>query len=150
MTLRLADLEAPLDDVEFPNGTIHQPVPFGPSEYKLWREARQSTDEAFRDEAVVKILRACYPTATEEDLSLCTPRMVAAMIAHAARKIEQVRDALKNVAGAPKEPPAEEPLETTAPLSPKTNGPTSASSSRKRSAKTSGTSTTANLTASPT
>ena len=149
MTLRLADLEAPLDDVEFPNGTKHQPVPFGPTEYKLWREAREETDSAKQDAAMLRILRACYPTATDDDFNTCTVRMFAAMIAHAMRRITTAQDAVKNDDGegtggvaatlAPKPSP-------TTDSSPNPNGNTSSRSTRKRSGKTRG----ASVTASPT
>jgi hypothetical protein len=153
MTLRLTDLEAPLDDVEFPNGTKHQPVPFGPKEYHLWRDIQREADALARGTALMAIVAACYPTATPDDLESCTPKMLIALAAHAGRKIDQVRDALKNVdtVGAQEEahptpPPAAEGI---APSSPRTSGATSASSSRKRSGKTSSTTTTASRTESP-
>jgi hypothetical protein len=151
MTLRLIDLEAPLDDVEFPNGTKHQPVPFGPKEYHLWRDIQREADALARGTALMAIVAACYPTATPDDLESCTPKMLIALAAHAGRKIDQVRDALKNVdAGeaVTTEPPPEV-VEATAPSSPKTSGATSSRKSRARSGKTGGKSTTANRTGDP-
>jgi hypothetical protein len=145
MTLRLLDLEAPLDDVEFPNGTKHQPVPFGPTEYRVWRDSQKETDAVARGRMLMQIVRACYPTATDDDLDSCTPKMLIAMVAHAGRRIEQVRDALKNGDGAvaaaatPVAPPE---ATTKAPSSPKTTGSTSSRKSRARSGKTGGTPTT--------
>lgn len=152
MTLRLIDLEAPLDDVEFPNGAKHTPVPFGAAEYKLWREIGQEPDAAKRGGMLLQIVRACYPTATAEDWDTCTPKMLIAMAAHAGRKIDQIRDALKNVeaAAAMPSPPPPTGTSPTPPSSPRTSGATSASSSRRRSAKTSGTPIGASPTASPT
>lgn len=148
MTLRLTDLEAPLEEVEFPNGAKHVPVPFGPNEYRLWRDIQQETDAMKRGHMLMQIVTACYPKATADDIDSCTPKMLIAMAAHAGRKIEQIRDALKNVDGATQKPeePEDPPPAAMAPLSPKTNGPTSSRSTRKRSGKTRGESTTASPT----
>jgi hypothetical protein len=150
MTLRLTDLEAPLDDVEFPNGAKHVPVPFGPTEYRLWRELPSEPDPMKRGQMLMDIVMACYPTATVDDIDSCTPTMLIAMAAHAGRKIDQIRDALKNVAGAVAAQESQPPQATTRPSSPKTSGATSSRKSRARSGKTGGASTTASLTASPT
>jgi hypothetical protein len=151
MTLRLLDLEAPLDDVLFPNGTKHQPVPFGAKEYHAWRAIQTETDALARGTMLMQIVSACYPTATADDLESCTPKMLIALAAHAGRKIDQVRDALKNVdavgAEAATEPP---PSVEAAPSSQRMSGGTSSSKSRARSGKTRGTSTTASPTGSPT
>jgi len=147
MSLRLADLEAPLDDVVFPNGAKHQPVPFGPTEYRLWRDIQTETDALKRGTMLMQIVTACYPAATPDDLDSCTPKMLIAMAAHAGRKIDQIRDALKNVNGAAV---AEAAPPTTPPSSPRTNGGTSSRNSRKRSVKTGGGSITANLIGNPT
>src|SRR5574338_966694 len=112
MTLRLLDLEAPLDDVEFPNGTKHVPVPFGAAEYKLWREIASETDAETRGRMLFTIVRACYPTATDDDIDSCTPKMLIAMAAHAGRKIDQIRDALKNVVPVEAEAAASPPATT--------------------------------------
>jgi hypothetical protein len=153
MTLRLIDLEAPLDDVEFPNGAKHQPTPFGPNEYHLWRDIQTEPNAESRGMMLMQIVRACYPTAAADDLESCTPKMLIALAAHAGRKIDQVRDALKNVdtVGAQEEahptpPPA---VEGIAPSSPKMSGATSSPKSRGRSGKTGGKSTTASRTESP-
>jgi hypothetical protein len=153
MTLRLLDLEAPLDDVEFPTGAKHHPVPFGSTEYRLWRELPNETDAMKRGTMLMQIVAACYPTATPDDIDSCTPRMLIAMAAHAGRKIDQIRDALKNVDAvgeAAATPPHLPPQEATAPSSPKTSGATSSRKSRARSEGTGGTSTTVDHTASPT
>lgn len=147
MTIRLADLLKPLDDVEFPNGSKHQPIAWGPTEYELWRQA--TTGGGVKH--VLQIVKTCYPTATDADLDSCVTddgSLLIAMAAHAGRKVEWVRDALKNfdaaaVAGTPA------PASTT-PSSPKTNGSTSSPRLRKRSGKTGSPSTTASPTASPT
>jgi hypothetical protein len=154
MTLRLLDLEAPLDDVELPNGTKHQPIPFGPKEYHLWREIPREPDAETRGHMLLSIVKACYPTLTEaEILECCTEKMLIAMAAHAGRKIDQIRDALKNVdAGETAEATPTPPLaaETAAaPSSPKTSGATSSRKSRGRSDKTGGKSTTASPTGDP-
>jgi len=147
--MRLVDIEGPLEEVEFPNGTKIIPVPFGPAEYKLWREMPSETENEKRGKMLLQIIHACYPTATVDDLDSCTPKMLIAMAAHAGRKIDQIRDALKNVdMAAVGATPA--PVATTPPSSPTRSGNTSASKSRKRSARTSGTSTTASPTVSPT
>jgi hypothetical protein len=144
MTLRLIDLEAPLDDVEFPNGAKHQPTPFGPNEYHLWRDIQTEPNAESRGMMLMQIVRACYPTAAADDLESCTPKMLIALAAHAGRKIDQVRDALKNGDAADKEPPEEEnpppslAKHPTPPLSPKTSGATSSRKSRGRSGKTGG------------
>jgi hypothetical protein len=152
MTLRLSDLEQPLDDVEFPNGAKHQPVPFGAKQYHQWRDIQTETDALARGTMLMQIVTACYPTATPDDLESCTPRMLIALAAHAGRKIDQIRDALKNVVVAEPEateaPPAVEAA--TAPSSPRTSGATSSRKSRGRSGKTGSASTTANPTESPT
>lgn len=150
MTLRLTELEAPLEDVEFPGGARHQPVPFGPTEYKQWREAQASTDTAFRDAAATAILRACYPTVTDDEWACITPKMGAALIALAAGKIDMVRDALKNVER-PDDPegPAASPAKLP-PSSPSPSGSTSSRKSPRKRAGSGGMSTTANPTASPT
>jgi hypothetical protein len=150
MTLRLTDLEAPLDDVEFPNGAKHVPVPFGPTEYRLWRELPGEPDPMKRGTMLMQIVTACYPTATVDDIDSCTPTMLIAMAAHAGRKIDKIRDALKNVAGAVAAQESQPPLVTTPPSSRKTSGASSSRKSRARSAKTGGASTTASHTASPT
>jgi hypothetical protein len=150
MTLRLTDLEAPLDDVEFPNGAKHVPVPFGPTEYRLWRELPSEPDPMKRGQMLMDIVMACYPTATVDDIDSCTPTMLIAMAAHAGRKIDQIRDALKNVAGAVAAAATEPPLAAAAPSSRRTSGASSSRKSRARSGKTGGRSTTASLTASPT
>jgi len=135
MTLRLADLEAPLDDVEFPNGAKHVPVPFGPTEYRLWRDIQKEPDAQKRGTMCFQIITACYPAATVEDIDSCTPTMLIALAAHAGHKIEQIRDALKNVAAAatPESPPSPNNPPATVPSSPKTNGSTSSRKSRARS-----------------
>ena len=143
MTLRLNDIEAPLDDVEFPNGAKHVPVPFGAAEYKLWRDLPNETDAEKRGHMLIAIVRACYPTATAEDFDTCTPRMLIAMAAHAGRKIEQIREALKNVVAVEAQAPAVPPQAATAPSSPRMNGATSSRKSRARSAKIGGASITA-------
>ncbi len=150
MTLRLSDLRKPLEDVEFPNGARHVPVPWGATEYELWRDAQESTDQRAVGAMILKIVVACYPNATPFDLDSCIDEdgtTLIALAAYAGRKIEQVRTALKNVvAVAASEPVAPPPQATTPPSSLKTNGVTSASKSRKRSAKISGASTTASHT----
>ena len=151
MTLRLIDLESPLDDVEFPNGSKHQPVPFGPTEYKHWRELQTETDAMKRGTMLMQIVSACYPTATPDDIDACTPRMLIAMAAHAGRKIDQVMDALKNAdAVGASEPAAPPPQASTMPSSPKMSGATSSRKSRARSGKTGGIPTGPAPTASPT
>ena len=150
MTLRLTDLEKPLDDVEFPNGEIHKPVPFGKEEYRLWRDLQTETDAMERGRMLLKIVTACYPKATVDDIDSCTPKMLIAMAAHAGRKIEQIREALKNVdaVGTAESPPtpSNPPQAATPPLSPKPSGSTSSRATRKRSGKTRGASTTASPT----
>jgi hypothetical protein len=138
MTLRLTDLEAPLDDVEFPNGAKHVPVPFGPTEYRLWRELPGEPDPMKRGTMLMQIVTACYPTATVDDIDSCTPTMLIAMAAHAGRKIDKIRDALKNVAGAVAAQESQPPLVTTPPSSRRTSGASSSRKSRARSAKTGG------------
>jgi hypothetical protein len=151
MTLRLIDLEAPLDDVEFPNGAKHQPVPFGAAEYRMWRDIQTEPDAESRGMMLMQIVRACYPTAAADDLESCTPKMLIALAAHAGRKIDQVRDALKNVdageALTTEPPPVVETA--AAPSSPKTSGATSSRKSRGRSGKSGGASTTASHTDAP-
>jgi hypothetical protein len=153
MTLRLIDLEAPLDDVEFPNGAKHQPVPFGAAEYRLWRDIQTEPDAESRGMMLMQIVRACYPTAAPDDLESCTPKMLIALAAHAGRKIDQVRDALKNVgageAVTTEPPPGEVRVEVALRSSPKTSGATSSRKSRARSGKTGGASTTASPTGDP-
>lgn len=103
-----------------------------------------------RGQMCLQIIRACYPKATDDDIDSCTPRQLIAMAAHAGHKIEQIRDALKNVG---REEPKEVEVPATSPLppsSPTTSGNTSASKSRRRSAGTSGTSSTVSPTANPT
>jgi hypothetical protein len=149
MTLRLLDLEAPLDDVELPNGTKHQPIPFGPKEYHLWREIPREPDAETRGHMLLAIVKACYPTLTEEAiLECCTEKMLIAMAAHAGRKIDQIRDALKNGVVVGAETTAPLPAPAAAPSSPKMSGATSSRKSRARSGKTGSTPTTASLTAS--
>ena len=148
--LRLADLEKELDDVEFPNGAVHKPVPFGKDEYRLWRDLQTEADAMTRGKMLLQIVTACYPKATADDLDSCTPKMLIAMAAHAGRKIEQIRDALKNVGAVEEAGANPPPAPPTTPSSPKTSGNTSSPKSRKRSAKTGGPSTSADLTASPT
>jgi hypothetical protein len=154
MTLRLLDLEAPLDDVDFPNGTNHVPVPFGPTEYRLWRDLQKETDALARGTMLMQIVRTCYPTATDDDIESCTAKMLIAMAAHAGHRIEQVRAALKNADGAAKKPPEEEPPAPVGalirpPLSPKTSGASSSRKSRARSGRTGGTPTGPAPTAAP-
>src|SRR5687768_15169073 len=136
MTLRLLDLEAPLDDVEFPNGSVHTPTPFGATEYRAWRDIQKEGDALARGRMLMQIVAACYPTATADDIESCTPKMLIGMAAHAGRKIDQVRDALKNadaVGAATTEPPPVVEAEEAAPSSPKTSGATSSPKSRARS-----------------
>jgi len=150
MKLRLVDLLKPIDDVEFPNGTTHTPIAWQAAEHELWRQA---TIGGGGIGPVLQIVKACYPTATEADLDSCVTddgSLLIAMAAHAGRKVEWVREALKNVDAVGGETAALPPQPSTPPSSPKTNGNTSSPKSRKRSAKTGGTSTTANPTASPT
>ena len=152
MTVNLIDLAKPLEDVRFPNGSVHVPVPFGPAEYALWRELTKTTDPALASQCGMQIIRACYPTVTDDDLLDCDGEMLLVLAAHPGRKIEQVKTALKNVGAAaqPEPPPTtSEPPATTVPLSPKTSGSTSSSRSRKRSGKTGGPSTSASPTADP-
>jgi len=156
MTIRLIELEAPLEDVEFPNGTKHQPVPFGPTEYAIWREleAQKKPTERTAGTRLMQILKACYPTATEHDFGTCTPRMLMALVAHAGRKIDQIRDALKNADAhrTDSEDPLPAPVgarrKPSPPSSPKTSGASSSRNSRSRSGKTGGTRTTASRTTS--
>jgi hypothetical protein len=151
MTLRLIDLESPLDDVEFPNGAKHQPVPFGAAEYRLWRDIQTEPDAESRGMMLMQIVRACYPTAVNDDLESCTPKMLIALAAHAGRKIDQVRDALKNVGAVEAvttEPPPAMEAEA-APSSQKMSGATSSRKSRGRSGKSGGASTTASPTGDP-
>ena len=136
MTLRLVEIEGPLDDVEFPNGTKHVPVPFGPTEYQLWRDLPLEPDDAKRGRMLMDIILACYPTATIADIDTCTPKMLFAMAAHAGHRIEQIREALKNVivlsaAGSPQDASKATPPDTT-PSSPKMSGTSSSRKSRSR------------------
>lgn len=153
MTLRLVDIEAPLEDVEFPNGAKHVPVPFGPTEYRLWREVQQDTDNGTRGAKLMEIVRACYPKATDDDIDSCSPKMLIALAAHAGRKIDQIRDALKNVdlaaASTPATPPAPDAPPATTPSSPRTSGATSSPKSRARAGRSGGASTTVSHTAAP-
>jgi hypothetical protein len=154
MGLDLRELRKPLDDVTFPNGAKHQPVPFGPTEYQLWRDAQKETDQKKVGRMVLQIIRACYPTVTDDDILDCDGDMLLAVAAYAGGKIEQVRHALKNaaaVASQPETPPSPpaDPAAATVPSSPKTNGATSSRKSRGRSAKSGGASTTVSPTASP-
>jgi hypothetical protein len=151
MTLRLIDLESPLEDVEFPNGAKHQPVPFGAKQYHQWRDIQTETDALARGTMLMQIVAACYPTATADDLESCTPKMLIAMAAHAGRKIDQIRDALKNVDAEAVEasPPSPVPMEILPEVthsSLTTSGATSSRSTRKRSGKTGGKRTTASPT----
>ena len=151
MTLRLLDLEAPLEDVEFPNGTKHQPVPFGPTQYALWREIQESQDTTERWAKLVQIARECYPAASAYDWdSITSATMLIALVGHAGGRIEQVKEALKNAGAAAtitkkEEPPESEPPAptpaTTPPLSPKTSGASSALNLLEPSEETSGTTT---------
>lgn len=144
MTLDVVAFRKPLDDVRFPNGIVHQPVPFGPAEYQLWRDAQKVTDPQQFGLMMLQLVRACYPTVTDDDILDCEPDELLIIAAHPGRKIEQVKTALKNVAAAvvaAENPPPQ--VQAASPLSsPKTSGPTSASRSRKRSGKTGGVSTT--------
>lgn len=152
MSFRLSDIRKPLEDVEFPNGAKHVPVPWGPAEYELWRDAQTATDQREVGAMVLKIVIASYPTATEYDLDSCIDEdgtTLIALAAYAGRKIEQVRTALKNVvaAGEVASPP---PAKATAPpSSPRMSGSTSSRKSRGRSVKTGGTSTGAAHTVAP-
>jgi hypothetical protein len=151
MSFRLSDIRKPLEDVVFPNGAKHVPVPWGPAEYELWRDAQEATDQREVGAMVLKIVTASYPTATEYDLDSCLDEdgtTLIALAAYAGRKIEQVRTALKNVAAAGEVASPPPSQATTTPSSRKTSGATSSRKSRARSAKTGGTPTTASLTAS--
>jgi hypothetical protein len=156
MTLRLIDLEAPLEDVEFPNGTKHIPVPFGPTHYAKWREIQESKDSDERWKKLVEIAKACYPTANVYDWdSITSATMLIALVGHAGGRIDRVKEALKNVEALAatmkekeekKEPPDDEPpapttVNTTLPLSPKTSGALSAPILPELSEETSGTTT---------
>lgn len=154
MGLNLEDLRAPLEEVKFLSGTRIVPVPFGASEYALWRSiqveiAKDAPDRTKIGTMAMEIIRACYPGVTDDDLLDCNSDMLMALTAYPGGKIDMVRAALKNAAAveqeqavaAPPEKPATTPLS-----SPKKNGSTSASRSRKRAAKTSSTSTSADPT----
>src|SRR4051812_2175964 len=130
--MRLADLLAPLEEVEFLSGTKIVPVPFGPPEYALWREIQHEADNGKDAEKIgrmsFQIIRACYPGVTDDDLMDCTSDMLMTLTAYPGGKIEMVRAALKNAAvveaSATPPPP---------PSSPRTNGNTSSRRSRARS-----------------
>jgi hypothetical protein len=92
MAIKLIDLEQPLEPVVFPNGKELAVVPLDAAGYQLWEEVQRTRS----DEAALALLRRCVPEATDEDLMTLTPRMVAAIVAHARYKIDLVLASIKN------------------------------------------------------
>jgi hypothetical protein len=142
MGLNLREFLKPLEPVTFPNGVTHQPTPFGTAEYQLWREAIHLTDGERIGQLMLQIIRACYPTVTDDDLLDCNWEMLLALASYPGEKIDQARTIIKNVAAVARET-TPVPPESNTPSSPETSGSTSSPKSRKRSAKTGGASTTA-------
>lgn len=126
MAIDLVALEAPLEPVRFPNGKEFRVVEFGPAEYELW-QAVQGGDEA----AAPELLRRCVPDAASEDLAILTPRMIAAIVGHAMRKLDLVLAALGNVQGGAATAPATPPSAPSA--TPSTPSPASRGRSASRS-----------------
>ena len=151
MGLDLREFRKPLEDVTFPNGAKHQPVPFGPTEYQLWRDLQKLTDPVEAGQIGIAIIRACYPTVTDEDILDCDAEMLFALAAYPGGKIEQVRNALKNAAREEpeKDPPTVGAATSLSASSPKTNGSTSSSESPEPSGETGGTSKSAGHTDDP-
>jgi hypothetical protein len=138
MGLDLREYRKPLEDVVFPNGVTHQPIPFGAVEYELWRtDVMRTTDPETFSAAVMRIVRNCYPTVTDDDLLDLNADMMLSLAAYPGEKIEQVRAILKNVAaGAQATAAVATPENDSPPSTPKTSGATSSPKSRRRSART--------------
>lgn len=124
MALDLVALEAPLEPVRFPNGREFAVREFGPAEYELWQAAQAGSGKH-----TITLLRRCVPDATDADIETLSPRMIAAVIAHAQHKLELMLAALGNAPGGAAPAPASPPSAPSA--TPSTPSP----ASRERSGK---------------
>lgn len=126
MALDLVALEAPLEPVRFPNGHEFAVREFGPAEYELW-----SAIQAGQPELTVTLLQRCVPDATDADIETLSPRMIAAVIAHAQHKLELMLAVLGNGQGGAAAAPASPPSAPSA--TPSTPSPASRARSGKGS-----------------
>lgn len=117
--LRLLDLEAtPEVTVEFPDGSTAPLVFYDAGGYQLYREVLRTGDDA----AALQLLRRAVPSASDEQLALCSHTMMWRLIATAARKADAVSAVLEKNGSAG-------PLPASAP------GPTARPSKRPRSSR---------------
>lgn len=93
MPIKLLDLEDALEPVEFPNGrvlAVRALDAAGYEKWQAWKGEPRSMDKA------VALLTHCMPEATADDLATLSPKMIAAIVAHATHKLQFVLDSLKN------------------------------------------------------
>lgn len=109
MTIRLLDLEQPLEPVEFPNGRTFQVRPLDAGGYELMQQVEKSQDYT----QALTLLRRLVPDATDADLATLSARMVTGIILHARHQLDAVLDSLKkNGSVAPPKPATPAPPST--------------------------------------
>jgi len=79
MTVKLPDLEPPLEPLEFANGRVYHVRPLGAVGRRLLDELRRRNDPA----RVRALLQHIVPDATDDDLAELSPREAVALLAHA-------------------------------------------------------------------
>jgi len=92
----LADLEAPLEPVQFPNGKVFAVRALDAAGYEMLAHVQAHPED---NDAAVALLKRCVPDATDADLATVVSdsgRMVAGLLAHVARKLNLVMAHLKN------------------------------------------------------
>lgn len=91
MTIRLLDLEQPLEDVEFPNGRKLQVLPLDAAGYELMQEMSKSGDYT----KSLELIKRLVPDATSADLATLSPRMCLGIVLHARHQLDTVLENLK-------------------------------------------------------
>lgn len=99
--LRLSELEAPLDDIEFPNGMAFRAIPFDAEAFALQKQldalGAEPETEAERTALGFALLRRCVPDASDEALSTLSAVGARAIILHCRRQLDLVLATLGNV-----------------------------------------------------
>lgn len=95
--VKLRDLVAPLAPVELPSGRIAEVRPFTFRMREMAVAIDRTTDSAEQDQLVAQLVRLCVPSLTDEEAGDLVAEQMLAIIAVAARRLDEVLGALGNV-----------------------------------------------------
>jgi hypothetical protein len=95
MALRLLDMVAPLEPVEFPNGRTFAVRPLDADSWEMLRAVQESKDGG----KALALLKRVVPDASEEDFASLGIPHVGALLSYAANQIDLTLAAIKNSSG---------------------------------------------------